>query len=62
MCILVDAKESFPLRFGIRHRQVPHQTSVLEHLCSGEAKAKDIDSIYNGLRISKEAQVHIKSG
>jgi hypothetical protein len=62
MCILINDKESFPLRFGIRHRQVPHQTNVLEHLCSGEAKAKDIDSIYNGLRISKEAQVHIKSG
>jgi hypothetical protein len=62
MCTLSDEKQSFPLRFSIRHRQVLQQTEVLAHLCSVEADAKEIDTIYNGWRVNKEAQVQIKSG
>ena len=53
------------MKFGIRHRQVPKQTTeVLKHLfCSVEVSAIEIeDSIYNGWRVNKDAQVKIRSG
>lgn len=61
-CHLLNAKKSFPLRFSIRHRQVPQETEVLQYLCSDQAAGKEIESVYNGWTINKETQIKIKSG